>query len=255
MSPETESTLNLDGHVPAQAHQPAGQIQADHDLQGRNLLHDQDPRHGTYAGYNAGCRNECCRRAARDYQRQRYFDYAVLGLPPRCIDKTGSSRRVHALQALGWSAETLSSMLGYSRAYLNVAINRDSRRGIHQDTARRIADLYDRLSMTLPPETRCTGRQREIARRKGWLPPLAWDDDTIDDPEFTPSQHDTDVPSIHKKADPIVVERFLDGDRGVPTSRADRIEIVAEYLRLGRPLADCERAGWRPDRYMGQVAS
>ncbi len=141
-----------------------------------------DKRHGTYAGYIDGCRDECCRKAARDYQRQRYFDHAVLGLPPRHVDKTGSVRRIHALQALGWSAEYLSQQLGRSRAYLNVALNRHGRRGIHRNTADAIEELYSTYSMRLGPSE----HTRRRAAERGWPAPLAWDDDAIDDPNATP---------------------------------------------------------------------
>lgn len=139
-----------------------------------------DPRHGTYAGYQAGCHDACCRSAAADYQRRRYLDHQVLGLPPRCVDPTGSRRRIHALQRIGWSAEALSARLGHSRAWLNVTLNRDASRGINQTTAAAITALYEELCMTPGPSD--ITRRRAIAA--GWAPPLAWDD--IDDPAEQP---------------------------------------------------------------------
>lgn len=204
-----------------------------------------DPRHGTYAGYIAGCREECCRGAARRYQRQRYFDRAVLGLPPRFVNKVGSKRRVNALQALGWSAEDLSVRMGFSRAYLNVAINREGRDYILRATARRIADIYDELSMTFPPETPCTSRQRAAAKKKGWLPPLAWDDDRIDDPNYRPNLTETD-----HDIDPVVIERILAGDR-IPATVSEKFEVTRQWLAMGRSLGQLERqTGWNSARYV-----
>lgn len=214
-----------------------------------------DPRHGTYAGYIAWCREECCRRAARDYQRQRYFDRAVLDLPPRHVPKLGSVRRVHALQALGWSAEHLSQRLGHSRAYLNVAMNRNERRGIHQDTARKIAALYDELSMTFPPETHCTARQRRIAKERGWLPPLAWDEDAIDDPMVIPKDtgYDRKFNGTMMDIDPVVIERVLAGDVRVHTTPAEKREVVR---RWPGPLNELERlTGWNARRYVTKSVS
>lgn len=43
-------------------------------------------------------------------------------------------------------------------------------------------DLYDELSMVRPEGT-YAGITRRQAARRGWLPPLAWDDDLLDVPE------------------------------------------------------------------------
>lgn len=213
-------------------------------------MSDPRTRHGSYAGYQRGCRQECCRAAARDYQRQRYLDHVVLGLPPRCVPKIGSERRVHALQALGWSAEALSARLGYSRAYLNVAINRPERRGIHWDTARRIADLYDGLSMTLPPQTICTERQKRAARNKGWLPPLAWDDETIDDPDALPNMPLDNLRLIGgcTDIDPVVVERILAGDWTLRANLAERLEVIRRWTGSDGELVRLTRWNVNRDR-------
>lgn len=58
--------------------------------------------------------------------------------------------------------------------------------GISPTNAARIAALYDELWNVEPPaETKfdriSAGRARAVARRRGYLPPLALDDDTLDD--------------------------------------------------------------------------
>ena len=201
-----------------------------------------DPRHGRYAGYIAGCREFCCRRAAADYQRKRYFDHRVLGLPPRHVDKTGTVRRVQALQRLGWSAEVMSHMLGHSGAYLNVTINRDGRLGVHQRTAEKVRDLYERLSMTIGP----SDITRRRALRAGWAPPMAWDDDTIDDPNAAPDYggEDTDV-------DPVVVMRLLGGDR-IKATKAEKEAALAQWVADGGTIRElCKHHGWNDSRYKG----
>jgi hypothetical protein len=44
--------------------------------------------------------------------------------------------------------------------------------------------VYDRMSMT--PGTSAYARNR--AERQGWLPPLAWDDEMIEDPDYVPAE-------------------------------------------------------------------
>jgi hypothetical protein len=34
------------------------------------VITSDDTRHGTYAGYCSGCREECCRSASREYMRK-----------------------------------------------------------------------------------------------------------------------------------------------------------------------------------------
>lgn len=41
-----------------------------------------DPRHGTYAGFIQGCRNDCCREANRVYTRQRRARLRAVPLSP-----------------------------------------------------------------------------------------------------------------------------------------------------------------------------
>jgi hypothetical protein len=55
------------------------------------------------------------------------------------------------------------------------------------ETAERIAAVYEQLSMRSPaPWGFQHSRAQLIAKRNGWPPPLAWDDDEIDDPTATP---------------------------------------------------------------------
>lgn len=100
------------------------------------------------------------------------------------IDATGTTRRLQALVAIGHSQTALARRIGWTVANLNVIVlgNRDY---VTVDTARLVAALYDELSMT--PGT--SARARTVAGKHGWLPPLAWDDDDIDNPEHDARQH------------------------------------------------------------------
>lgn len=146
-------------------------------------------QHGTQSGYNNGCRETCCRTAhaamARAYRRRVAYGRQV----PRSIPSVGTRRRLEALQTLGWSLRDLSRKLGCHPDRLSVMLVKQD--GVSPRNATRIAAMYDQL-WDKPAPTRTTGQRisasRTIARaqRLGFIPPLAWDDDEIDDPAAQP---------------------------------------------------------------------
>ena len=93
----------------------------------------------------------------------------------------GVTRRLRALNALGYSQQDLADRLGAHYSWICKLMS-NGRAQVNPDTVTRIADLYNQLSMT-PGSSE---RARRAARIKGWAPPLAWDDDTIDDPHAQP---------------------------------------------------------------------
>lgn len=113
------------------------------------------------------------RRQERQQQRQR-------NLRGR-IDAIGTRRRLQALSAIGWTQTHLADELEVSVQSLH-QLATDERRTVTAVTAERVRELYDRLSMTPGP----SAMARTTAKRNGWAPPLAWDDDTIDDPDAEP---------------------------------------------------------------------
>lgn len=93
----------------------------------------------------------------------------------------GARRRLRALASLGWPNTELADHLGASASC--VAAWMDQRR-ISPAQRDAIAVVYDRLSMK-PPEAGGIAQDqaestRHAARQCGWAPPLAWDDDVID---------------------------------------------------------------------------
>lgn len=96
-------------------------------------------------------------------------------------DAVGVECRLRALVAIGWTQRYLGDQLGYDPSWVAKLLN-NPRRRVNRDTYQAVADLYDRLSMTPGPSQEA----RDRAKRKGWKPPLAWDDDAIDCPEATP---------------------------------------------------------------------
>ncbi|MDA3624280.1 hypothetical protein OU415_02460 [Saccharopolyspora sp. WRP15-2] len=105
------------------------------------------------------------------------------------IDGTGTRRRLQGLVAIGWSQAKLAAELGMSPSNLGRVIAAEH---VLVSTARAMQRLYDRLWSTAPPEEThrdqiTASRARRHALRHRWPVPMAWDDDTIDDPAARPS--------------------------------------------------------------------
>lgn len=114
-------------------------------------------------------------------------------------DATGTRRRLQALVTIGWPKSRLAARLGMLPANFGDVMTRDQ---VTAGTARAVAALYDELWDTAPAEGSHrekigASRARNYARARGWVPPLAWDDDAIDDPGAVPAggwQRKRDVP-------------------------------------------------------------
>lgn len=97
------------------------------------------------------------------------------------VDATGTRRRIEALAVQGWSIAWVAQRLGCTTTHI-AAMRRRAR--VTKRNADRISALYDEVSMRVGP-SRAQHRRRAV--RLGWAPPLAWDDDTIDDPAAAPN--------------------------------------------------------------------
>lgn len=146
------------------------------------------------------------------------------------IDGTGTRRRVQALAARGWPLAWLERRLGLARKALSAVLRRRDR--VTARTARAVRDLYDELWDQEPPtgdrwQKTAVATMRRYAADQGWVPPLAWDDDAIDDPDAGP--------------DP---DALGDARRRL----ADVVEDVEELERLGEPPERvAARVGVRPE--------
>ncbi len=153
-------------------------------------------------------------------------------VPTALVDITGTLRRVQALLFLGWRHEDMQRECGVRTSVLVHA--RDGH--VTRATADRIAAMYDRLSMTPGPSRQTATR----AQRLGYLSPLAWDDDTIDDPGAwaSPGEDTDDLP------DDVVVDRLLRGEADWrDAAMADRREAARRAFAgaVEGPYTFCER--------------
>ena len=187
-----------------------------------------DPRHGTHAGYIAhrtegttACQD--CKYAAAAYEMSRQHD-AYFGRS-RLVSALGSRRRIQALMAIGWTAESIANEIGWSdgRSIRSVIFIKER---VRTSTAQRIAAAYDRLSMTRGP-SEITARR---SARSGYAPPLAWDD--IDDPD--------EKPTDWQYREPTRAELLADLD-----DRQAGISEVCRVLAVSRDALEkwCQRHG------------
>ena len=174
-----------------------------------------------------------------------HADYAL-------VDSTGSTRRARALVALGWSQSKIAARLGLLPSNFHLANN--SPATVNAKTARAMAKVYDELSMTLPPalthrDKIATSRARRYAKARGWLPPLALDDERIDDPTYKPDTTITVEPD-EVAFDEAAIYRRTHGDKSVRLTKDEAAELVRRWAATGRSLQECERlTGLKPDRY------
>ncbi len=150
--------------------------------------------------------------------------------PGSVVDPTGTVRRIRALQAIGWTLAEIASRIGW--ATNNLGTLTSGYRACNAETAAKIRAVYDELSMTPGP----SARSRYWAQKRGWLPPLAWNDDDIDDPAAWASpgeEHDDEI-------DPVVVERLVDGAdwKALNASRAERLAAAERLMDRGGAYID-----------------
>lgn len=156
------------------------------------------------------------------------------------IDAIGTTRRLQALVAIGHSQTSLAERVGWTLANLNVLVlgRRDS---VTVATAQLIAQLYDELSMT--PGT--NARARSLAQGRNWAPPLAWDDDKIDDPGARPHGRDTSARWLHKSRDmAALVEDFSDMRNAGATFASAASRLGMSEQALERALYRARKSGF-----------
>lgn len=95
----------------------------------------------------------------------------------------GTRRRIQALRRIGWPCSAIAKAGGIDLATVKELSREDCRATTTRRYIDAVAVAYDRLSMQLGPSVRTV----TIATAHGWPPPLAWDDDKIDDPRARPA--------------------------------------------------------------------
>jgi hypothetical protein len=149
-------------------------------------------------------------------------------LPPTTlIDATGTRRRVEALAVRGWSRNWVARQIGMTQDAFRKATGRAQ---VTVGLARLVAAAYDEWWDQDPLDhgyaLNPVAITRAGARRAGWHGPLAWDDDTIDNPSAMPVT-DALQPSVTEGGD--VAARWLMGE-SVVLDRTARREVLAHLF-------------------------
>lgn len=110
--------------------------------------------------------------------------------PNSSIEASGTARRIQALVAIGHTITAVAHEIGWTLQNLSSLAHSGSiplAARVEVRTAQAVSRLYDRWSMVVPQGVQAD-RARGHARRLGWVPPLAWDDEEIDDPFASPAE-------------------------------------------------------------------
>jgi hypothetical protein len=183
-------------------------------------------QHGTANAWRKhGCR---CPQARTDYLRQhKRTRIRTIREGKLRVDKTGTVRRVRALQAAGWPLRVLAAKAGHSSVGALSFLSRASTVTVHVDTARLWARIYDELCTEDGPGDVRTARW---ASQRGWEPPEAWLGLDMDNPAHNPAQARRGRPTVWDEtrlADITYLRSW-----GVPDAQiAERLGVAPKSLR------------------------
>jgi hypothetical protein len=165
---------------------------------------------------------------ARHRRTQRRAKAYGKYLPKALVDSTGTRRRIEALAAVGWDFRYQSVYIGHSET-LHVVLRQAV---VQAETERRVRKMYDELSTRKPTGT-FAPRTVRWAAGKGFAPPLAWDDDTIDDPAVERADRLEDTGEV----DQVALSYVLGGYRMRLIGR-DRVEAIRSMTSNGMTSVD-----------------
>lgn len=97
------------------------------------------------------------------------------------VASLGTVRRLRALVAVGHLPAALAASLNLPRDVVDDVLG-GARASVSAGTARSAATLFGRLQMTAG----ASPQARRYATDRGWAPPLAWDEDRLDDATARP---------------------------------------------------------------------
>lgn len=117
-----------------------------------------------------------------EYRKRVYLNGGSL-YRPAC----GVRRRLQALAVRGWTFREIGRRFGRDATVLSHMASTKNKKFVLMETLEKISALYNELSMVPPPEDYPSKRQATRGRGLGYLPPLCWDEETIDNPYALPT--------------------------------------------------------------------
>ena len=170
-------------------------------------------------GKRAASKNATVQSVRREYAAQ-LLALDIDDIERALVDSVGTSRRLQALVAIGWTETQLAERMGmYVGNFW--ALLCGMRQRVTSDNASRAAEIFSKL-WNQPQAGHYADNARRIAARRGWQPPLAWDDIDAD-----PAPAMVDVPARMSRDSDVFLEdvEFL-------LSSGESPELVA--IILGR---------------------
>lgn len=172
------------------------------------------------------------------------------------LNNIGTRRRLQALVCLGYSISRLGREIGITPSNMHKLMEADL---VTARTARAVRELYNQIwghpnDPTMWQDKGAATRARNYAKKHGWVSPLAWDDDTIDNPDAAPFTEPEKVKgsttlaetNARKAAERIEDIEFL-REGGVPAHEiAARLGLKNDNIGL-RSLAKQMRSRGRDD--------
>lgn len=165
--------------------------------------------------------------------------------PPRSlVPALGAIRRVQALLALGHTHRAIAALLPNQDPSVTMKLIARKQPGVtFRYLHEAIAAAFDQLAM-VPGRSEQTRRR---ARRRGYMPPLAWDEGTIDLPDAVGYGARIRVDVV----DDVAVQRRMEGDRTVRVTPTEARAVCEALYRRGLSAQEvCRRTGLKPERYL-----
>jgi DNA-binding CsgD family transcriptional regulator len=165
---------------------------------------------------------------------------AVLGLtrmeiihqanPESLMPSIGAARRLRALMAMGWRLQDLATTTSEFHLYNSIRSQHDNR--VRVDSHLLIANLYDKYSMRKGPS------QLNVAKSKrlGYAPPLAWDEDALDNPDARPDTGDPKDTAEQRQLERLALWRKGLTDREIAAATGRHHDAIRRWrVRHGLP--------------------
>jgi hypothetical protein len=182
-------------------------------------------RHGEYwmrAKY--GCRCFDARLDESVYRRARRRGERLV------VDATAARRIAQGLACHGYNADQIATLSGLGvRTIYELQSGRKTTLQRRKDQALR--EAADRMPLDQYRTGWDADRARLAARRNGWVPLAAWDDDVIDDPAAVPA-----ADAAEGDIDTVAVSQALKGVR-LRLTAAEQAEALRLGLERGEPLS------------------
>lgn len=178
---------------------------------------------------------------------------AVLTSYRQAATPIGLARRLQAVTAMGWSMSVVAEGTPFTMDAYKRVRRGTSRMFVQHELGECIIAAYEKYGMKPAPDSRSSARTRKWAEAKGWRTALAWDDDTIDDPN---ARADGGITLAWDPAgyDESRVERRINGDRSIRLHKGESVEVVRRMLADGRTQNEIRRVtGLKPERYLAEI--